>query len=225
MNNLNKRNEFVEKNMGLVYMVAKKFLGRGVEFEDVVQIGSVGLIKASERFNPDLNIKFSTYAVTMIIGEIKRYFRDDGIVKIPRNIKETGMKIIKASEELKLRLDREPTITELSEFINVDTEKIVEALGAMQPYESLSKENENSASIYETIADDNEADIEIEDEIFLKELLLSLNSRLRQIIILRFYKDKTQSEVGDILKISQVQVSRLEKKALEILRSSGKLTV
>lgn len=219
MNSLNERNVLIENNMGLVYMVAKKYLGRGVEFEDLVQIGSMGLIKASERFDPELNVKFSTYAVTLIMGEIKRFFRDDGIIKIPREIKETGLKIVKVAEQMRKELGREPTISELSKHMGIDTERVVDALDAIRPCESIYAENDNKTSVYETLVDSKETNAEIEDGIFLKEMLNSLDVRLRQIVLLRFFKDKTQSEVGKILSISQVQVSRLEKRALEIMKS------
>ncbi len=224
MNSLIIRNKIVEENMGLVYMVAKKFCGRGVEFEDIVQIGSVGLIKAGERFNPELNVKFSTYAVTVIMGEIKRYFRDDGLVKIPRTIKESGVKIVKAIEELKKTLNREPTVFELSNHLNLDSEKIVEALNALKPCESIFADSENDVNLCEKIPDIKDGNIEIEDEIFLKEILNTLDTRLRRIVILRFFRDKSQSEVGKMLGISQVQVSRLEKKALQILKNQSKLS-
>ena len=225
MNNIIERNKRVEDNMGLVYMVAKKFTGRGVDFEDIVQIGSVGLLKASERYNPELDVKFSTYAVAIIIGEIKRFIRDDGLVKIPRTVKETGLKILKAIEQLKRIDNREPTLEELSKYTKISIEKIVEALDAMQPYESLYAETDNNVMLCERIADDNEASVNIEDSIFLKEIIKYLDSRLRQIVILRFFKDNTQSEVAKCLNISQVQVSRLEKKALEILKNMSKTTM
>lgn len=222
MIDVERRNTFVKDNMGLVYMVAKKFCGRGVEFEDIVQIGSVGLIKASERFDSKLNIKFSTYAVAMIIGEIKRYLRDDGLIKIPRNIKENSSKILRATDFLRNKLNREPTVTEIGKYVGIDTEKVVEALEATRPCESIFAENDNSLPLYETIADEKETNLETEEKMFLKGVLNSLDARLRQIIVLRFFKDKTQSEVGKIMNISQVQVSRLEKKALEILRYKSK---
>ena len=130
MNSLKERNTLVEENMGLVYMVAKKFTGRGVEFEDIVQIGTIGLIKAGERFDKNLNIKFSTYAVTMVMGEIKRFFRDDGLLKIPRSVKELGSKIIKATEQFKKISNREPTVKELAQYLEIDIEKIIEAIDA-----------------------------------------------------------------------------------------------
>ena len=225
MEKMYERNRLVEENMGLVYMVAKKFCGRGVEFEDLVQIGSVGLIKAAERFDLEYNVQFSTYAVTIIIGEIKRYLRDDGILKIPRSIKETGVRILKTADRMKKELDREPTITEISAELGINCEKVVEAIEAMRPCESLYCSDEKKQELSEVIADDNEGALHIEDKIFLKEMLANLDLKLRQVVFLRYFKDKTQSEIGRILKISQVQVSRLEKKALEIMRNKSKTVI
>jgi len=221
MDSINRRNKLIEDNMGLVYMAAKKFIGRGVEFEDIVQIGSVGLLKAGERFDPELNVKFSTYAVTMIIGEIKRYFRDNNSVKIPRGIKEAGYKINKAAECMRKQYNREPTIEELCSYTCMDVEQVVEAIDAMHPCESIYNQNENGTFLFETIADTKDVNLTIEDEIFLREIISSLDARLRQVIVLRFFSDKTQSQVAQILNVSQVQVSRLEKKALSLLKAKA----
>ena len=139
-------NELVTQNMGLVYTVAKKFINRGTEFEDLVQIGSIGLIKASKKFNEELGYQFSTYAVNLIIGEIKRYLRDDGIVKISRKIKENMTKIKLAAEYLRKEMDREPTIKELSEYVNLPEEDIIQALNSENILNI-----ENSVKIYGTV--------------------------------------------------------------------------
>lgn len=225
MNSLKERNTLVEENMGLVYMVAKKFTGRGVEFEDIVQIGTIGLIKAGERFDKNLNIKFSTYAVTMVMGEIKRFFRDDGLLKIPRSVKELGYKIIKATEQLKRISNREPTVKELAQYLEIDIEKIIEAVDAMKPCESLCVENDAGLSLDEKLVSESSENLDIENKILLKELLGYLDGRLRKILFFRYFMDKTQSEIAKILSVSQVQVSRLEKRALEIMKSKCKSSI
>lgn len=225
MNSLKERNTLVEENMGLVYMVAKKFTGRGVEFEDIVQIGTIGLIKAGERFDKNLNIKFSTYAVTMVMGEIKRFFRDDGLLKIPRSVKELGGKIIKATEQFKKISNREPTVKELAQYLEIDIEKIIEAIDAMKPCESLCVENDTGLSLDEKLVSESSENLDIENKILLKELLGCLDGRLRKILFFRYFMDKTQSEIAKILSISQVQVSRLEKRALEIMKSKCKTSI
>lgn len=211
-------NALIEDNMGLVYMVAKKFLGRGVDFDDIVQIGCVGLIKASKKFNPKLDVKFSTYAVSLILGEIKRFFRDDGIIKIPRKTKELAYKVKKAAEHLRKSTEREPTIKDISDFMGVNIELIVEALEATLPVNSIYAETQQETYVFDSIPAEINGNIEVEDKIFLKEVIDRLDSRSKQIIVLRFFNQKSQQEVANVIGISQVQVSRLEKKALTFMR-------
>ncbi|MBQ2897505.1 MAG: sigma-70 family RNA polymerase sigma factor [Clostridia bacterium] len=212
------KNTIVEDNMGLVYMVAKKFSGRGVDFDDIVQIGSIGLIKASKKYNAELNVKFSTYAVSLIIGEIKRFFRDDGIIKIPRTTKETAFKVKRASDNLSKANGREPTIKEISDFTGISVELIVEALEATLPVDSIYQQTPQETYILDSMSFEENNDMEIEDKVFLKQTIDKLDAKAKQIILLRFFKQKTQQEVANVIGISQVQVSRLEKKALMFMR-------
>lgn len=221
MTDLEHTNFMIESNMGLVYMVAKKFSGRGVDFDDIVQIGSVGLIKASKNYNPEYEVKFSTYAVSMIFGEIKRYFRDDGIIKIPRKIKEVSSKIKAAAEILRKEREIEPTIYDLCEYTGFDAETIVETMEASMPIESIYAQINDDTYILDTLKADDDLEMSIDDKLFLKEMLEKLDARGRQIILLRFFKEQTQQEIAKMLGISQVQVSRLEKKALQFLRDKS----
>ena len=218
-------NIMVEENMGLVYSIVRRFTGRGYETEDLTQIGAIGLIKAVKKFNPEFNVQFSTYAVPMITGEIKRFLRDDGAVKISRNLKENAMKGWRSEEILRRKLNREPTIKEISEECGIDAESLIEAFEAAAPPES----------IYESVYDNGEKEIhlldviaggEIEDSVINKvmidDILSRLSPREREIILLRYFRGKTQSEIAKIIGVSQVQISRIEKKAIERIRESVK---
>ncbi|MBQ2966779.1 MAG: SigB/SigF/SigG family RNA polymerase sigma factor [Clostridia bacterium] len=208
----------VEQNMGLVYSVVKRFLGRGVEYEDLVQIGAMGLIKAVKNFDESKGFQFSTYAVPMIIGEIKRYLRDDGSVKISRSIKENAGKIGYAKEKLFKELQRSPTVSELSEATGLSKEEIAEALDAVKPCTSIYEQYDDSGFVLDKIiVKENEEEKTVE-RIFLKELLDSLDKRSQKVILLRYFKEETQQQVANRLGVSQVQVSRIEKKVLETLR-------
>jgi len=220
MIDLTQQNTWVESNMGLVYMVAKKFSGRGVEFEDIVQIGSVGLIKAAKNFNSELGVKFSTYAVSMIIGEIKRFFRDDGMIKIPRKTKESAIKIKNATDHLRKTLGFEPKMQDVAEFTGLTNEEIVNAMEASKPCESFYAEISEDTYVIDMLAMQDDKETPVDDKIFLKEILDKLDARSRQIIILRFFKDKTQQEIADLVGVSQVQISRIEKKAIKFLREN-----
>ena len=185
----------ISNNLGLVRSVVSKFANIGYERDDLYQLGSIGLIKAIYKFDPTFNVKFSTYAVPMILGEIKRYLRDDGMVKVSRSLKQLAIKAKSQGEALTKKLGREPTVEEIAQSLNVEKEDLVMAMEA------------------------NNEEEKVIDNILLKEVLGKLEKRERQIIMLRYFEDKTQSEIGEILKISQVQVSRIEKKVLLKLKS------
>jgi len=211
----------VNRNLGLIWNVVKRFVNRGHDMEDLFQIGSIGLIKAVYKFNPDYDVKFSTYAVPMIIGEIKRFIRDDGLIKVSRSLKEMGGKIRTARNELANELNREPTVGEIAEKLNISTEDIVLALETNSMleylYDTIHQKDGSPVLLIDKIEDNcNEADII--NKIALKDVIAKLNSKEKQIIFLRYFKDKTQMEVAKDLGISQVQVSRIEKKVLEKLR-------
>ena len=212
----------VEKNSGLVWSIVKRFSGRGHSTEDLYQIGCIGLIKAIQRFDANYNAKLSTYAVPYIIGEIKRFIRDDGPIKVSRSIKELAMKIIELQRENLNKTGKELQINELAKILGIEKENIVVAMDAIRRPESIDEEiydevgGETKASRISTNKDETEKTI---NKICVQELIEELNEDEKQIILLRYYKGKTQSEVAQRLKISQVQVSRIEKKTLLKMRS------
>lgn len=195
------------------------------ETEDLFQIGSIGLLKAIDKFDLSYDVKFSTYAVPMISGEIKRFLRDDGMIKVSRSLKELAYKSLKAGERLTDRLGREPTMEELSEELGVGKEELVQAMEAGSEVDSLYRPvNQKEGSeirLLDRIEEKEKSVDKIIDRLVLRQLLESLNSEERQLIWLRYFSDRTQSEVGRIMGISQVQVSRMEKKIIENLRKRG----
>ena len=215
-------NNLVEKNSGLVWSIVTRFSGRGHSTEDLYQIGCIGLIKAIQRFDANYNAKLSTYAVPYIIGEIKRFIRDDGPIKVSRSIKELAMKIIELQRENLNKTGKELQINELAKILGIEKENIVVAMDAIRRPESIDEEiydevgGETKASRISTNKDETEKTI---NKICVQELIEELNEDEKQIILLRYYKGKTQSEVAQRLKISQVQVSRIEKKTLLKMRS------
>ena len=212
--------ELVQKNLGLVHSVVKKFSNSPYEAEDLFQIGSMGLLKAIHKFDLSFDVRFSTYAVPMILGEIKRFLRDDGPVKVSRGLKELAIKVRSVSEMVQKQTGNAPSVTELSAMLGKSAEEIVLALEAAVPPESLygGSDEEGSASAIDKVAQKGGGETEIVDKIALREVIGKLKARERQIIIFRYFKNKTQSEVAKMLGISQVQVSRLEKKILEQMR-------
>ncbi|GAA0747801.1 RNA polymerase sporulation sigma factor SigF [Clostridium oceanicum] len=216
--------KLVEYNMPLVSAISKKFLNRGYEYDDIFQIGCMGLVKAINNFEFKYKVKFSTYAVPMIMGEIKRFIRDDGIIKVSRSIKTTAKKLHYDKENLAKKLSREPTIEELSEFSGFSVDEILMATeSSTSPqylYDTIHKDDGAPVLLIDKISKDKEADSKMIDNIALKEALKDLDVKSRQIIILRYFKDRTQVEVAKKLGISQVQVSRIEKKVLKAMKSS-----
>ena len=208
--------ELVEENMGLVMSAAKKFTNRGYDFEELAQVGAMGLIKAVKRFDTTYDVRFSTYAVPMIMGEIRRFLRDDGLIKISRKIKENAIKGWRAEELLRRELKREPTINEISQKCGVTTEELLEAFDAAAYPESIYYEGEDSPVGERLKAPDNENIII--NKLMIRTMLDKLDKRERQIIVLRYFKEKTQSQVAQIVGVSQVQVSRIEKSVLEKMR-------
>ena len=211
----------ISSNLGLVRSVIGKFSNIGYERDDLFQLGSIGLIKAIYKFDPSYNVKFSTYAVPMILGEIKRYLRDDGMVKVSRSLKQLAIKVKMQGEALSKKLGRDPTI---EEELGVEKEDVVMAIESNFSVEYLQgvihEEEGSPICLIDKISrkGDNEED-KVVDNILLKEVLGKLEKRERQIIMLRYFEDKTQSEIGQLLDISQVQVSRIEKKVLHKLKS------
>lgn len=214
------RDIIVNRNTRLVWSVVQRFLNRGYEPEDLYQIGCIGLIKSVDKFDLSYDVKFSTYAVPMIIGEIQRFLRDDGTVKVSRSLKETANKIRKMKDELSKTLGRVPTVAEIAEKLDITPEEVVFAQEASRSLSSIHEtvyENDGDPiTLLDQIADQSEN--KWFDKIALKEAIRHLNERERLIVYLRYYKDQTQSEVANRLGISQVQVSRLEKKILQQIK-------
>ncbi|HQA61094.1 MAG: RNA polymerase sporulation sigma factor SigF [Tepidanaerobacteraceae bacterium] len=212
------KDKLVSLNLGLVWSIVKKFNNRGYELEDLFQVGSIGLLKAIEKFDFSYDVKFSTYAVPMIMGEIRRYIRDDAPVRVARSLKELAYKIQKTKEELTNTLEREPTIKELSAEMGVPVEELIMAMEASQSLLSLNEVmyQDDGSPIYliDQIDEKEQGQNILFDRIALKEALSKLNKNERRIIILRYFKDMTQVEVAKILNMTQVQVSRLERKIL-----------
>lgn len=216
------RDTLFEENIGLIYSVAKRFLGRGVEMEDLFQIGSIGLLKAVDKFDMTYDVRFSTYAVPMIAGEIKRFLRDDGIVKVSRSLKENQYKVYLMREDMERRLGREPTLAEISEEMGLPMEELILTLEAGNEVESLHKtiyqgEGTEIALLDKIPEKENQQDVLL-NKIFLEEMLRTLEPKERQLIYMRYFRDMTQTEVAGELGVSQVQVSRMEKRILEQLR-------
>ncbi len=216
------KERLVKHNIGLIKSVLRGFSNRGYDMDDLFQIGSIGLLKAIDKFDPSFDVKFSTYAVPMIAGEIKRFLRDDGIIKVSRSLKQTANKVKYAQEDLAKKLGREPTIQEIAEELNIDKEEIAMALeSTYQPdylYDVIHHDEGSPLHVIDKISlEDDDEDIII-DNILLKEMLSQLKERDRQVIILRYFKDKTQVEVAELLGISQVQVSCIEKRIIEDMK-------
>ncbi|KMJ59826.1 sporulation sigma factor SigF [Bacillus sp. LL01] len=210
------RDTIVQKNMRLVWSVVQRFMNRGYEPDDLFQIGCIGLLKSVDKFDLSYDVKFSTYAVPMIIGEIQRFIRDDGSVKVSRSLKEVANKIRKAKDELSKRYGRVPTINEIAEFLEITAEEVVLAQEAARApssiHETVYENDGDPITLLDQIADQSEH--RWFDKIALKEAIEELDEREKLIVYLRYYKDQTQTEVAQRLGISQVQVSRLEKKIL-----------
>lgn len=208
----------VEENSGLIWSVAKRFIGRGTEPEDLYQLGCVGFLKAMEGFDLTYGTQFSTYAVPKIAGEIRRFLRDDGAVKVSRGIKERAATIKLARSQLTGILDREPTITELAEHTGFTPEEIATADTATAAVESIQQENGEDGFSLEDILTDTESEDRMLEKIALRQAIDRLPEREAMVIRLRYYHGLTQERTSRVLSVSQVQVSRIEKKALEHLR-------
>ena len=216
------RDTLFKENTGLIYSVAKRFLGRGVEMEDLFQIGSIGLLKAVDHFDPSYEVRFSTYAVPMIVGEIKRFLRDDGILKVSRSLKENCGRIYQAEEKLEKELGREPGLDEIAAEVELSLEEVILALESTAEVESLHKTiyqgDGNEISLMDRLPEKENGQEQALDRIFLDEMLQSLDARERQLIGMRYFQNRTQTEIAAELGVSQVQVSRMEKRILKKLK-------
>ena len=217
------REVLIEQNLGLVHHIVKRFLNRGYDTEDLFQIGVIGLIKAIDKFDPSFDVKFSTYAVPLIAGEIKRFLRDDGMVKVSRTLKENGSRVKYARERLSLRINREPTLQEVSKEAGLTIEEVILAMEANVQvesiYQSVYQNDGNEIYMVDQLADKgNDEQEKMLNHLVIKQLIEGLPETEQKLIRLRYYQDKTQTEVAKMLGISQVQVSRMEKKILLGLR-------
>ena len=216
------RETLIEENLGLIHHVVKRFLGRGVEAEDLFQIGAVGLVKAVDRFDLSFGVRFSTYAVPMIAGEIKRFLRDDSMIKVSRSLKELAVKAARLREQLLMERGEEPGVDELARRLKVEPEELVQAMDSSIEVESLQKVicqgSSEGVSLMERVEQGHDEQEELLRRMLLEEPLSSLEPRERRLIVLRFFYDRTQTQVAMELGMSQVQVSRLEKKILSALK-------
>jgi len=214
--------QLVKENSGLIWSVVKKFAGRGHEADDLYQIGAIGLLKCINKFDMNYEVRFSTYAVPMIIGEIKRFLRDDGIIKVSRPLKELAGKARYAQESLTSKLGRQPTISELADELGASTEDLIVAMESGLEVESLyaTIHQGEGGPIYLIDKLNSKENDEMVDMIALKQMIVSLKPKERQVILMRYFQDKTQTEVAKEIGVSQVQVSRIEKKVLQRIRES-----
>lgn len=216
------KEQLIMLHSGLVWNVVRRFMGRGYETEDLYQIGAIGLIRAIDKFDFGYDVKFSTYAVPLISGEIKRFLRDDGMIKVSRTLKENQWKIKKAMEEMQHEKGREPTMEELSAALSMEPEEIMLSMEAVVEIESMEQniyaKDGKELTLKDKLAADKNEQEELMDRLFLEQLLEKLSERERTLIELRYFENKTQNQVAAILGISQVQVSRLEKKILRRLK-------
>ena len=204
------REQVIENNLGLVHSCAHRFKGRGIEYDDLFQAGCMGLIKAADAFDTQRGVKFSTYAVPVILGEMKRLFRDGGSVKVGRTLKELSLKCVRTREQMAVKLGREPTVSELAQQLQVDVAAVVEAVGAAQPPVSLTENEEEGGGQFDIPVASHEENVS--DLLSLREVITTLDARDRKLIVMRYFGGKTQTEVAKVLGMTQVQVSRREKK-------------
>ena len=216
------RELLVQENTGLVWSIVRRYMGRGTDSEDLFQIGVMGLIKAIDKFDLSYQVRFSTYAVPMIAGEIRRFLRDDGIVKVSRTLKENSWKIRRESESFRQKKGREPTVKELQECTGMTPEEIVQAMDFSVEVDSIDRavpQSDGSEICFlDRLQVENGKTEELLNRVMLEQLLLELPEEERRLIVMRYLQDKSQTEVARVMGVSQVQVSRLEKKILRRMR-------
>lgn len=216
--------KLINENNGLIWSIVRRFNGRGYELDDLYQIGCIGFIKSIKRFDTNFEVKLSTYAVPYMIGEIKRFIRDDGPIKVSRSLKELGIKIKELQKEYIIKEGREITLEEISKELKVEKEEIALALDATAHVESIenatytNNKTGNTISLIEQISNNKDEEELIANKLTIKELIKGLEKRDKEVIMLRYYKEKTQAQVAKILGITQVQVSRIERKILNNMR-------
>ena len=213
--------QLIEKNKGLIWSIIRRFKDRGVETDDLYQIGVLGFIKSIKKFDTTFDVKLSTYAVPYIMGEVKRHIRDDGPIKISRSIKDLGKKAMEIQREHLRKTGQDISIVEVAKKLRVSKEEIAFALDSFNPVESIynsTTDQEDGPTLIDTISSNIDEQSEIVNKLSLEQLIENLNGEEKQIIMLRYYKGRTQSEVAKILKTSQVQISRIEKRILEKMK-------
>lgn len=221
--------KLVEDNNGLIWSIVRRFSGRGFEIDDLYQIGCIGFIKSIQRFDTSFEVRLSTYALPYILGEIKRYIRDDGPIKVSRSIKELNVKIIELQKEHYNKYGKEITLEEISKELRTSKEEITMALDSTRPVDSIEEaqyrdnKTDKTVSILEQLSTGKDEQTEITNKIAIKNLISELGEKEKEIIMLRYYKQKTQMQVSKILGITQVQVSRIERKILDDMKR--KLTI
>lgn len=222
------RDEFIRGNLRLVLSVIQRFSGRGENADDLFQVGCIGLMKALDNFDTTLNVRFSTYAVPMIIGEIRRYLRDNNVIRVSRSMRDTAYKALQARDKLQGQWNREPTIAEIAEEMQLPREDIVFALEAIQDpvslFEPVYNDGGDALYIMDQVKDESARDDQWLESLAIKEALQRLNEREKKILRLRFFEGRTQMEVAGEIGISQAQVSRLEKNALTHMRKHVEVT-
>ena len=213
--------QLIEKNKGLIWSIIRRFKDRGVETDDLYQIGVLGFIKSIKKFDTTFDVRLSTYAVPYIMGEVKRHIRDDGPIKISRSIKDLGKKAMEIQREHLRKTGQDISIVEVAKKLKVSKEEIAFALDSFNPVESIynsTTDQEDGPTLIDTISSNIDEQSEIVNKLSLEQLIENLNGEEKQIIMLRYYKGRTQSEVAKILKTSQVQISRIEKRILEKMK-------
>ena len=214
-----KNNSFAEENLGLVHLCANRFRGKGIEYDDLYGAGCVGLVKAASAFDHDRGVKFSTYAVPVILGEIRRLFRDGGTIKVSRSVRELGLKLSRAKEHFMLMQGREPTVSELADMVDSTPEDVAEALAVNLPLISLTDNSEDGDEGQLDVVTPA-PDLELVELLSLRQALSALDEKDRKLIYFRYFKDMTQTVTAQKLGMTQVQVSRREKKLLMLLRGN-----
>ncbi len=220
--NKQRREKKITENMGLVYSVVKRFVGRGCDTEDLIQLGSVGLIKAIDRFDESFGVKFSTYAVPVIMGEIRRFFRDDGIIKVSRGIKENQVLIFECAKNIREKTGKDPTVYELSEKTGIPVEDVVVAVEAKCEIESLNKviyqSDSGEISLLDKLHDEKNENEKVINKLLVEQLMAELEDFEKQLIEMRYFKEMTQTQIAEMMGVSQVKISRMEKKIILKMR-------
>lgn len=214
------KNKLIEANMPLIKSIIKHYRNRQIEYDDLLQLGAMGLVKAINNFDTQFNVKFSTYAVPMIAGEVKRFIRDDGAIKVSRAIKAMSSKIMAFIEVFKAENEKDPSVEEISKQFGITPQEVIYVMDSgKMPLSLFEKYDDDSQELVEKISNEETQD-DVIDKIMLRELIKSLPERERTVIVLRYYRDKTQSEIAQVLGVSQVQVSRIETKIIDRIKKS-----